>query len=200
MADYREPEEIAQTKSVMDYFMDGYPDNMRDIYVSGGDIGRRDKYLVVSPPREVILTVMDQYNFSTECTITVRPQVLNTMSIMMIENQIMGCLDFRKVKYVFFRDWSKDGRYHLHGMIRFMDITKRTYVERWISKNIGRIEIKYIQYNESYAGYMVGQYDKNHEKYMDNLKWNYKCMFHDGFDYFFDWYDGRKDDLPFNSI
>lgn len=196
MDDYMEPEEKYVTKSIMDY----YPDNIRDVYVPGGDIGRRDNYLVVSPPGDVILTIMEQYKFSTECTITVKPQVLNSMSIMRIENQIMHYLDFRKVKYVFFRDWSKDGRYHLHGMIRFMDITKRTYVEKWISKNIGRIEIKYIQYNDSYARYMVGQYDKNHEKYMDNLKWDYRCMFHDGFDYFFDWYDGRKDDPQFSLI
>lgn len=189
MDDYRDDEEKSfVAKKITDY----YPDDMRDINVSGGDIGRRNKYLVISPPREAIYRVMEEYKFGCECTITVKPSVINKMSLIAIENQIMGCLDFRKVNYIFIRDWSKDGRYHLHGMIKFKDITKRLYVERWITNNIGRIEIKYIQYPEAYSGYMVGQYDRNHEKYMNNLSWNYKNLFHDGTDYLYEIYEEMR--------
>lgn len=130
--------------------------------------------------------LIEWYNFThkfvnkenaLEITITFKDSTLRIYKDEYMFTQIMKYLKKKPyLKCGLVADYSKTGRFHLHGIIEFQDITKVKTIKNYFSRTYGQIHINRISFYDSYVKYCIGQYDKDHEKYMDNLHLNNDCI------------------------
>lgn len=74
-------------------------------------------------------------------------------------------------KAVLISDWSKTGRFHLHGIIEMRErkADKLKTIQNYLSRTFGRIMIRTVTYWDSYMDYIVGQYTPGHPKYRNDI-------------------------------
>lgn len=160
--------------------------------------GGETKVLVVSPPKvgqsleevEAELKGID-FGSCSEFTINPKPDFIRCLSDVAIRDKIEKVIrrslmvalrytakkndtDIDRIKWnpdiLLVGEHGKEGwcKLHYHGVISGIPNDVQSHFNKLVQKNIGRSEIRYIKYNESYKKYIFKSY---HEEYPET--WGY---------------------------
>lgn len=158
--------------------------------------GRRDKHLVVSPPengKAEIQHIVDNIDLGSwsEITINAKPEYIEALSDDSIKDKIEK--DIRKKlnttlqytlfkfdktpdmikwnpRFLFIGEHGKEGlcKLHYHGIVSGIPNDMMAHFIKLVRHTIGRTELKYIRYNDSYKKYMFKSYNEEYPE-----QWGY---------------------------
>lgn len=148
------------------------PTHLRRVGTSSADpesLGGGSAVMALSSLRDIMLDISSDLKLlPIAVTISFRDEVLFKYNEHYMMNLVEKDLKSTKnvLRYCMIVDYSKVGRFHMHGVVLLQNVLKSQYLKNKLTKSCGNVKFKNIDNSVKWADYCVELYTKDGKKGM----------------------------------